>query len=224
MVLMVFIQHFYKLLLVRRGNGLVQNLKSRPTLRVLFLVYFELYRHLLKWEMQINLFIEQQWPQVNIIDPWFVFGFEFERILEPPDDLVVLLLLFARHLFKDLQEGFALKVPLFYFFYVLLDFYRFALVWKTLRVLSKKLQLLCLSPLQLLQQLLLQLYACLMVNWLLLCLLYLCLWFGLLLSLILLELFPLLFLLPFSDNKIALYPLLVFSLVFLHKLLLLLLL
>lgn len=44
--------------------------------------------------------------------------------------------------------------------------------------------------------------------------------FGLLLLLFLLKLFPLLFLLSLSDKKIALYSLLIFSLVFLHELLL----
>ena len=92
--------------------------------------------------MHIHLLIEQKWSDVDKIDSGLVFIFEFERVLKPSDNLIVLLLLFGGYFFQKLQERFVLKEHIINIFNALFYLRSFAIIRERLRILFKELQLL----------------------------------------------------------------------------------
>lgn len=93
MCLMVFAQKVYKLPPVRFRHGLIENLKTRSRLGIKLLVNLQLNRVFLQRKMQVHLLVKQQRPYADKIYFGLIFLLQPKRILIPPDNLVVLLLL-----------------------------------------------------------------------------------------------------------------------------------
>lgn len=107
---------------VGRGDAGVEDLECGPLLRVVGLVDFELEVILLEYEVHRHLLIIQQRPNPHHIHLTFIplLLHLIKRVLIPPNNLIVLLLLLTLRLPQQLQKTLLLKIPLLHLLDMLL--------------------------------------------------------------------------------------------------------